>query len=92
MAGKQIVWLVALALMGCASLQPEPKVVNVPVTVRATPPVSLVECGKFHPTFRFEESPQKKDYVSLSPESQLALVRWVDEKDTCIEAWNEWAK
>ena len=81
-----------VALTGCmSSIQDRPKeLATVPVPVMPTPSEELQTCGKSKPGFEFR--PGEDMAVLLLPEDQHALKEWVDGKQRCIEAWNEWSR
>jgi len=86
---KALLLALVVGLSACAPQVVKTVHVDVPVIVRAVPPVELVACGHIAPGFTFKDGLEGS--VILLPPDQMALQNWVNEKNQCLDAWHEWA-
>lgn len=100
MVGQQMTRLAALGalclLCSCTTTPPVERIVvrevKVPVPVARVVPDKLMQCGKNRPEFRFYATIDPDYRVGIRGQDEILLRGWIDQKDRCIQGWQEWSR
>lgn len=91
--------LIVLAIIGCmagctdTAVKPQTTIeVKVPVPTKEKAPAELLACGHDAPGFTFKSPAPGSDDVLILKEDQPAFQAWINGKNVCIQAWQEWAQ